>query len=166
MIAHIVTLITLVVFYILQTAIFSQMRMVAGTADLILLFFAAWSLNERNRNIWLWAGIAGFLISLVSAMPFYAPLVGYLGVVAISGLIRRRIWRSPVLAMFVITLLGTVFQQLVYVIALQVSGAPISWTASLDSVILPSMLLNLIFALPIYAVIDDLMGRVYAQETE
>lgn len=96
----------------------------------------------------------------------FAPLIGYIGVVGISKLLQRRVWRTPILAMFIVVLLGTLFQQTVFVIALQVNGAPISWGQSLDAVILPSVLLNLIFALPIYAVANDLAGRVYPLEVE
>ena len=166
MIAHLVCALALVVFYILQITIFSQTTLVNGTADLILLFLAAWSLHDRVKNYWLWAGIGGFLISLISAMPFYAPLLGYLGVVGIATLLKRRVWQTPILAMFIVTVFGTFFQLAVYVVALQVSGAPISWGQSLDMVILPSVLMNMIFALPMYALVNDIVGRIYPLEVE
>lgn len=166
MISHLVCALSLVVFYILQTAVFSRITLIAGTADLILLFLAAWSLHEQVKNAWLWAAAAGLLISFVSAMPFFTPIVGYLGVVAISKVIQRRVWRIPILAMFIVTLLGTIFQHLVYIIVLQITGAPITWVQSLDTVIVPSILINLIFALPIYAVANDLVGRIYPLEAE
>lgn len=166
MLAHLVCLILLVVFFILQTAIFSQTPLISGTADLLLLFLAAWSLQERVKNTWIWTIFTGVMISLVSAMPFLAPLIGYTGVVGLSTLLQRKVWRIPILAMFLVTLLGTFFQQLIYMIALQISGAPISWRQSLDVVILPSVLLNLIFALPMYAVVNDVVGRIYPVEVE
>lgn len=166
LISHLVCALSIVVFYILQTTIFSQTPLVNGTADLILLFLAAWSLQEQVKNSWLWTILAGLLISVVSAMPFFAPLIGYLGVVGISMLIQRRVWRVPILAMFIVALLGTIFQQAIYVVALQVIGAPISWGESLDRVILPSALLNIIFALPVFAVVHDLVGRIYPLEVE
>lgn len=166
MISHLVCALSLMVFFILQTTIFSQARLISGTADIILLFLAAWSLQERIKNSWLWTVIVGILISLVSAMPFFAPLIGYLGVVAISKILQKRVWRSPLLAMFIVVLFGTFFQQAVYLIVLQIAGVPISWGQSLDSVILPSVLLNLIFALPIFAVANDLAGRITPLEVE
>ena len=166
MISHLVCVLSLVVFYILQTTVFSRITLIAGTADLILLFLIAWSLQEEVKNTWLWTVVAGLLISFVSAMPFFAPLIGYLGVVTLSKLLQRRIWRIPILAMFIVTLLGTFFQNVIFVIALQVSGAPISWAQSIDSVILPSIILNLIFALPVFAVANDLVGRIYPLEVE
>lgn len=166
MIAHLVCFLALVVFYILQTTIFSQTVLISGTADLILLFLIAWSMQKQIKNSWLWTGIAGFLISLNSAMPFYAPLIGYLGVVGISKYFQKWVWQTPLLAMYLVTFLGTFFQQSLYLVALQINGAPISWRESLDAVILPSVLLNIIFALPIYAVANDLAGRIYPLEVE
>ncbi len=166
MISHLVCGLSLVVFYILQTAVFSRITLIAGTTDLILLFLIAWSLQEEVKNAWLWAAVAGILISLVSAMPFFAPLIGYLGAVGLSKMLQRRVWRIPILAMFIVTLLGTLFQQALYVLALQVQGAPLSWAQSFDAVILPGILLNFIFALPIYAIANDLVGRIYPLEVE
>jgi cell shape-determining protein MreD len=155
-----------VVFFILQTTIFSQARLVSGAADLLLLFLIAWSLQEQMKNTWLWTVVAGLLVSLVSAMPFYAPLIGYLGVIAISKLLQRRVWRTPLLAMLIVVILGTFIQLTIYVIVLQITGAPIAWAQSLDSVILPSALLNLIFSLPMYAIVNDLAGRISPLEVE
>lgn len=166
MIPNLVTALLIAIFYILQTAVFSQTALISGTADLILLFFAAWSLQEQVKNTWIWTVIAGLLISLVSAMPFFAPLLAYLGVVAISKLIQRRVWKIPILAMFIVTLLGTFLQHIIYFIVLQLEGAPISLLESLDMITLPSLLLNLIFALPIFAVVNEVVGRLYPLEVE
>ena len=166
MLEHLLCALSLLILYLLQTAIFSQTPLVNGTADLILLFLVAWSLQERVKNCLLWTAIAGVLISIVSAMPFYAPLFGYLGVLGISKLLQRKVWRAPILAMFIITLLGTFFQQALYVLMLQINGNPITWGESLDVVILPSALLNLIFALPIYAIVNELVGRMNPLEVD
>lgn len=164
--SHVVCALALLIFTVLQLTVFSRINLIAGSPDLVLLFIAAWSLQEHVKNAWLWTGVFGLIISVISAMPFYAPLIGYLGVVLISKLLQRRVWRVPILAMFIVTLLGTFFQQAVYIIVLQVSGSPISWLESLDSVVVPSVLLNLIFALPIFAVASELVSRIYPLEVE
>lgn len=166
MLSHLVCALSLVVFYILQTTIFSRTTLAAGSADLILIFLAAWSLQEKVRNSWLWAGIAGFLVSTISAMPYFAPLFGYLGIIGISKLLQRRVWRIPIIAMFIVTLLGSIFQNSLYLIVLQIQGTSITWGESLDTVIVPSILLNLIFALPMYAVVNGLVSRIFPMEAE
>lgn len=166
MISHLLCVLLLLVFYVLQTTIFSQTKLLSGTADIILLFLAAWSLQEQIKNSWFCIIAAGLLVSSISAMPYFAPLISYLGVVLISKALQRRIWRTPLLAMFLVVLLGTFFQHGVYVLVLQITRAPITWRESLDHVILPSALLNLIFALPVYAIVKDLAGRISPLEVE
>jgi hypothetical protein len=68
--------------------------------------------------------------------------------------------------MFIVTILGTFFQHGLYIVVLQISGASIPWGVSLDQVVLPSLLLNLIFALPVYAVVTELVRRIYPLEVE
>ena len=165
-ISHLVCALSLVVFFILQTAIFSQSPLVSGTADMILLFLVAWSLQEEVKNSWMWTVIAGVLVSVFSAMPFFAPLIAYLAVVGLSKALQRRVWQNPLLAMLIVVLLGTFFQHALYVIVLQITGAPIPWAQSLDNVILPSVLLNMIFALPIYAIVKDLSRRISPMEVD
>jgi rod shape-determining protein MreD len=166
LISHLVCALSLVVFYILQSTVFSRITLIAGAADLILLFLIAWSLQEEVKNTWLWTAVAGVLVSLISAMPYFAPLIVYLGVVGVSNLLQKRVWRIPILAMFLVTILGTIIQHVVYIIVLQVQGAPISWEEGFDAVLLPSVLLNLIFALPVYAIANELVGRIYPLEVE
>jgi rod shape-determining protein MreD len=166
MLAQFVTGLSLLVAYILQISIIAQTPLISGTADLILVFLLAWSIQEEADNIWLWTVIIGVFVSLFSAMPFYAPLLTYMGAVGISKLLQRRVWQIPIIGMFLSTFLGTFLQHAFYVLVLQITGAPIHWRESLDLVILPSVLLNLIFALPVYAIASDLAGRVYPLEVD
>lgn len=166
MIPHLVFIISMLAVYILQTAIFSQISIIAGVPDLILLFLAAWSLQEKAKYAWIWVILSGFLVSIISAMPFYAPLIAYLGVFGISKLLQRKVWRIPLLAMFIVSFLGSLFQGLIYVLILKISGSIISWGQSLDAVILPSILLNLMFTIPIYAIVSLISGRIYLVEED
>jgi rod shape-determining protein MreD len=166
MIAHLVCAISLLVFYILQSTVFSQMTLISGTVDLVLLFIAAWALQPQVRNSWVWAVLGGLLISLISAMPFYAPLIAYVSIVAVSKLLQRKVWRIPILAMLIVTILGSFLQHFIYIIALQINGTPISLIESVDKVILPSVLLNIIIAIPIFAIASELAGRIYPLEMD
>ncbi|MEA3327646.1 MAG: hypothetical protein U9R53_10155 [Chloroflexota bacterium] len=166
LIPHLVFALSLLMVYILQTAVFSRITLIAGSPDLILLFLAALSLNERVKYGWVLTIIAGFLISVVSAMPFLAPLIAYLGMFIISKLLQRRVWRIPILAMFIVSFLGSLFQGFIYMIFLKINSAPVALGQSLDTVILPSVLMNLIFTLPMYAIVSDLAGRIYPLEDD
>jgi rod shape-determining protein MreD len=150
----------------LQTIIVSTLPLLSGYADLVLLVLVAWSLQERARSAWIWAIVAGVLVGFVSAAPTGTPLVGYLVVTAIARLFRRRVMQTPVLSMFLVTFVGSLVTQGLVAGALIFKGVPLPINDSINLVILPSTLLNLLLALPIYAIVSDLAQWVYPEEVE
>ena len=92
---------------VLQTAIASRIHLLSGTTDLFLLILAAWSLQEQVRTAWYWAILGGLMVGLISGLPWYVPLLGYLAVVGLGRLLTRRVWQAPLLAMFAITFMST-----------------------------------------------------------
>jgi hypothetical protein len=151
---------------VLQSAIFSQIPLLQGTTDLVLLALVAWSLQRRVQTAWQWGIIGGLLVGFVSAVPFFVFIVGYLMAVGFSLLLRQRIWQVPLLAMFVATFFGTLFIQLVTLVTLRVSGTVLPIGASINLIILPSILLNLLLALPFFTIFSDLANFLYPEELE
>ncbi len=150
----------------LQSAVFSRIHLLQGTADLVLLALAAWTLQERVESSWQWSIIAILLLSLVTAVPLPALAVAYLGTTALALLVRRHIWQVPVLAMLITTFAGTLIIQMVTVAALWLDGTTLPLIESLNLVLLPSLLLNLLLALPMYAILGDLANWLHPKEIE
>ncbi len=150
----------------LQTIIVSTLPLLSGYADLVLLVLVAWSLQERARSAWIWAIIAGVMVSFVSAAPLGTPLVGYFIVTAMARLLRRRVWQTPILTMFIVTFLGSLITLGLVMGAMIFQGSSLPLGDSVNLVILPSTLLNLLLALPIYAIVTDLARAVYPEEVE
>ena len=151
-----------------QIGIVSQLHLLHGTGDLVMIALVAWVLQERGRDAsaWAWAIVAGLLVSFVSATPMFVPLIGYLALTVIVRILRRHVWQTPLLAMFLATMLGTIVIQFMYFMVLQATGTPLPWQQSLSLVMLPSVLLNLILVLPVYVVMTDLAHLVYPLEEE
>jgi cell shape-determining protein MreD len=156
----------IVLFSLLQIGIVSQLPLIQGRADLILLVLSAWALNERVEHAWEWTVIAGVIISLISATPFFLPLFVYLAVTALARLVRRRVWQTPLLMLLFIVLIGTLLQHGLNIISLSILGSRLPLKDSLALVTLPSLLLNLLLALPVYTMITDIAGWVYPVELE
>lgn len=150
----------------LQTIVISTLPLLSGYADLVLLVLIAWSLQERVRTSWIWTILAGLMVGFVSALPLFVPLVSYLLVTAVSRLFLRRVWQIPILAMYLVTFIGSLVSQGIVMVVLLFNGTPLSFNDSLNLVILPSTLLNLLLALPVYAVVSDLAQWVYPEEIE
>ena len=151
---------------ILQSALASRVQLLHGTVDLVLLALLAWAVQERVKTSWHWAVIAGMMMGVASALPLGAALAGYLAATGLALIFRRLIWQVPLLAMVTCTFLGTVLTHAIDIAALRFSGSAIPWVQALNLVTLPSALLNLLLALPMYALLGDLAKWVYPQELE
>jgi rod shape-determining protein MreD len=146
---------------IIQTAILSHIPLLRGTPDLVLLTVMAWALQKNVKTAWHWGIIAGLLVGVVSALPYGTLLLGYCLSVGVCVLLRKRVWQVPLLAMFVATLAGTFIMNLVSMLTLQLSGYSFPVMTVFNLITLPSLLLNLLLAIPIYAVIGSLADRLY-----
>jgi rod shape-determining protein MreD len=151
---------------ILQTAILSRLTLLSGCADLLLLIVAAWALQERVRTAWHWAVLAGILVGFVSGLPWFVPLIGYMLVAALARALTRRIWQAPLLVMFLVSFIGTLLTQLMSLLALRITGILLPLGESFSLIILPSVLLNLLLAIPVHVLVRDLANLLYPAAME
>jgi cell shape-determining protein MreD len=103
----------------------------------------------------------GLLVGFVSGIPLYVPVIAYILVVAMAQMLQRRVWQAPLLAMFSVTFLGTIIISVLSYIALSVTGVAMPVEDVLGLLILPGVLLNMLLAIPVYAVMRDLARWVY-----
>jgi hypothetical protein len=155
-------LITLAV--ILQSSAISEVRLLSGYADLILLLLAAWALQTRVESAWHWAALACILVGFVSSMPWPILVVSYLAVVFVARALQKRVWQAPLLAMFSVVFLGTLFMHLLSYAVLRILGTPFLFTDVMGWITLPALLLNMLFSIPIYAFMRNLAHWVYPFE--
>lgn len=148
---------------ILQLAVVSRIGLLAGHADLLLVFLALWGLQERT-DVWPWAVAVGLLVGFVSGLPWPLLLAGYLLVAGLTWLLRRRIWEAPLLGVFTVIFIGTLLMHGMTFIVLKLSGTPQGFTETLEQITLPSLLLNLLLAIPLYALVRDLASWVHPAE--
>jgi hypothetical protein len=146
---------------ILQSAVISRITLLSGYADLPLVMLTAWALQEQVDSAWHWAIAAGVLVGFVSGINWVVPVVGYVLVVALAKVLRMRVWQAPLLAMFSVTFLGTIVLGALSFASLRVLGVPIAIQEAFGLLTLPSVLLNMLFAIPVYAVMRDLAHWTY-----
>ncbi len=151
---------------IVQSTIVSSMPLLKGTADLILLFIVAWSLQDRVASAWQWCLIGGLMASLYSGLPFGIFVIGYFICVGITRLLKRRIWKAPFLAMLAATFVSTLIVQLLSLLSRLIMGVNISIVEAFNIILLPSLLLNLILAIPVFSIMHDMANWLYPEELE
>jgi rod shape-determining protein MreD len=151
---------------VLQSAIVSRIHLLHGTADLVMLAVIAWALQRRTGSAWQWSIIGGILANLTTALPLGVPLAGYAMSTGLALVIKQRVWKAPILAMFILTFLGTLMSHTLSVAMLRLTGDPIPLLEAFNLVTLPSVFLNLLLAIPLYALISDLADWLYPEELE
>ncbi len=151
----------LVLVVIVQSAILPEFSLLAGYGDLLLVLLAAWALQEGVTTAFQWALLGSLMISLVSHLPWFIYVAGYLGVVLLARSLQRRVWQVPLLAMFTVTFLGTLTMHLLSFAYLQLLGGSPSFSDAMGLVTLPSVLLNLLIAIPVFGMMRDLARWVF-----
>jgi hypothetical protein len=146
---------------VLQSSVVSRITLLSGYADLPMIMIAAWSLQDPVDTAWHWAVAVGALVGFVSGISWVVPVAGYVAVVALARILQMRVWQAPLLAMFSITFLGTVVLDVLVFTVLRLSGVIIPFQDAFGLQTLPRILLNLVFAVPVYAVMRDLANWTY-----
>ncbi len=139
-----------------QSAVVSQIHLLHGVADVVLLVVAAWYIHQDAPTSWVWAVLAGLMVGTLSALPWWLFVVGYSAVAALTHFLRQRLWRVSFFSFFTVIVFGTLWTQgLAFAYLRWVQVAPISFRLAFSEVILPSLLLNLLLALPVYSLMDE-----------
>lgn len=154
----------LILAIIIQSSIVSQIKLISGYADLMLIILAAWALQDRVKSAWHWAVLTCVFTGIVSNMSWLVLVPGYFAVVYMAQVLQKRVWQAPLLAMFSVTFAGTIVMHLISFVVLRLSGTPFVFDDVIGLITLPSLLLNMLFAIPVYTFIRDLARWVYPSE--
>ena len=133
---------------ILQLSVISRFNILNGNGDLILIIICAWASQEKSRYIWLWGMVGGMLSGWISAAPWYLYISVYTIVIGLSRIIIRRVWQAPLLAMFLITFIGSILLYgFTYTYRLLFENMSETFGVVFIEIILPSILINLLLIL-------------------
>lgn len=164
--ANLIASISLLIAVILQTTIFVRINILYGAADLVLLTLVSWVIYEQIDSSFRWGLLAGLLVGIASALPFWLVVIEYVLVVTILGTIQARVWQAPLLLLFSSVFSGTFIINSIDFFYLWITGVPLNIDEVFNLVILPSLVLNIILALPIYSIMGELAKQVYPPEVE
>jgi len=145
---------------IIQSAIVGQFPLLGGHADIVLVLVTAWALQEAVTTGLHWAFLASVFVSLTSSLPWLIYFLCYGGIVLLALLLQRRVWQLPMLAMFSVTFLGTALLHVLTYLYLGFTGVEISLGDSMGLITLPSVLLNMLIAIPLFGMMRDVANWV------
>ncbi len=148
----------------IQVSIFGRIRLMNGTTDLILLCLIAWGINDRTRYSWILTIAGGLIMSYLSAMPMNGFLWMYLVIWAIIHFIKMRVWQMPLILMLFVTIVGTLIISVGTLALLFLQNASVNYMDALRQIIAPSLVMNLLLAIPVYAFLNDVVNTIYINE--
>lgn len=141
---------------LLQTTLSTRINLLQGSADLVLLVLVAWMLQPGAKPDWKWGLVAGLFVGYLSALPIWLLIGAYTLAAFVCQLLSQRIWQVQLLTLFTSILLGTLSVHLVTMGYLFFNSQVLDFIGSLNLITIPTMLLNLIFILPIQAIMGEL----------
>lgn len=148
----------------LQVGFFGQIRLMNGTSDLIMLCIVAWSINDRSKYSWILVIAGGLIMSYVSAMPMNGYLWMYLTIWFIIRFIKMRVWQMPLMLMLFVTILSTLLISVGTLALLFLQNASVNYADAFRQIIIPSLVMNLLLSIPIYAFLNDVINTIYMNE--
>jgi len=141
---------------VLQTVVVSRIEVLSGSGDIILLTIISWIIIDEEGSHIAWAIIGGFLISILSAMPIASTMLTYFSIAMIAKFTSNVFWQSPILALFSASIAGTIIKFVIEFATMIFIDIPVPILISITNILLPTLLLNLFFTMPIYILMGDL----------
>ncbi len=148
----------------IQVSFFGQVRLLNGTTDLIMLCMIAWSINDRTKYSWILVIAGGLIMTYISAMPMNGYMWMYLMIWALIRFIRNHVWQMPLILMLFMTIIGTIVISTGTLALLFLQNASVNYIEAFRQIIVPSMVMNILLAIPIYAFLNDVVNTLYMNE--
>lgn len=148
----------------IQVSFFGQIRLLDGTTDLIMLCMIAWSINDRTKYSWILVIASGLIMTYISAMPMNGYMWMYLIIWGIIRFIRNHVWQMPLILMLFMTIIGTLIVSVGTLGLLFLQNASVDYAEAFRQIIVPSIVMNLLLSIPIYAFLNDVVNTLYINE--
>jgi hypothetical protein len=126
----------------IQMAIFSQVKIQSGKADLLILVVVALGLQPeipKVDNI-LFSLFAGTLVGFISAEPFWIVVIIYFFALYFSLILKERLPQIPILSMFFCSIVFMALHLGIQAVYFQFLGFDIDLQTTFNSLILPSLM--------------------------
>jgi rod shape-determining protein MreD len=148
---HVLALPILALAAVMQATFVPQIRLFGGQPDLIMLLVLAWVITSPLEQAVTWAFVGGFAVDLLSAAPVGASIIGLITLVFIVEQLKGQLVNLNIVVLFGLVLLGTLIQYVTLSLMLVLSGFSIRPIEQFFYIVLPSLLYNVVFSVPIVA---------------
>jgi rod shape-determining protein MreD len=151
---------------ILQSSLLSQVRLLEGAPDLILVAVIGWALTGRAEESMILGFIGGIFLDLLSGVPFGVTALALVIVTYVVSASENRFWGTHPLLQMAATLLSSGIFHAVIILSLVLTGRSIDFNILVSRVLLPTVFLNLLLVLPAVQFAEFLRRNLYPPEVE
>ena len=147
----------------LQLGIFSHIQVLSGKIDLIMLGAIAWTLQKRTGfiDVLIYAFLCVLFLFLISAEPLIILVILYTFIALFVYWSKNNIQQIPIVSMLIFTTIFTFIHLSIFGFYLQLFGTNLDAIEVFQIVILPSIMINLVAAIPIFLLTNELQHLVY-----
>jgi len=133
---------------VLQSSLINHLRLLDGRPDLILLAITGWALTGHGRQAMLFGFVGGFALDLFSEVPLGVSSAALVSIGALVSYSEGRFWGvHPLMQLAAVLAASGVFYA-AQLASLGIAGHPFDLLLVANRIVLPSLFLNLVLALP------------------
>ena len=133
---------------VLQSSLVNHLRLLDGRPDLILLAITGWALAGHGRQAMLFGFVGGFALDLFSEVPLGVSSAALVLVAVLVSYSEGRFWGvHPLMQLAAVIAASGVFYA-AQLAGLGIGGHSFDLPLVVNRIVLPSLFLNLVLALP------------------
>jgi len=149
---------------LLQIVLAPQLSILSAKPDLMLLTVAAWGLLSGARQGLIWGFVGGLWVGLASGAPFGTAALVLMAVGTMAGVGQLNVYRSRLVLPVLVAVAASLLHGLLWLLIMYLTGLGVDWLDHLGLVTLPSMMMNALLVVPIYAIMRKLQQWTGRQE--
>jgi rod shape-determining protein MreD len=138
---------------LIETSVLPAFRVFGVQPNLTLLLLVCWATVRPRQEIYYLVPVAGIFLGLVESAPMGLALIALAPVALIPELRDLQIGEGRLLITVAFTVLMTLLYDLVYLTVHTVNGEAGALTTAFLDVTMPSLVLNVVLVIPIYALV-------------
>jgi rod shape-determining protein MreD len=134
----------------LNVSVMPFIEVLGVSPNLILIFAACWTVIRGQDEGMIVVPMAGFISGLTTSEPLGASVLALAPIVLLAGVIRLQALESDFLPTIGTVLAGSVTYTLISSVILALSGQSVDWAHLMIYVLVPSAIVNALFAPIVY----------------
>lgn len=146
---------------VVQSSLLSHLRFLDGRPDLILLAVVGWALTGRSLEALFWGFVGGLFLDLLSEIPVGVTSGVMVLVAVVITVSEGRFWGAHPLLRLAAVLVASVLLHGISFGSLILSGRPFDFNLAFSRIMLPSIFLNVLLALPAVEVAESVEGFLF-----